>query len=62
MKKGGTTEFRKVAFYPSRKAIETAAAKVWVWVGGWVGVCHAQASATAHLCDALFAFQLFAPI
>ena len=58
MKKGGTTEFRKVAFYPSRKAIETAAAKVCVWVG----VCHAQASATAHLCDALFAFQLFAPI
>jgi hypothetical protein len=28
MKKGGTTEFRKVAFYPSRKAVETAAAKV----------------------------------
>ena len=32
MKKGGTTEFRKVAFYPSRKAIETAAANTKVCV------------------------------
>lgn len=30
MKKGGTTEFRKVAFYPSRKAVETAQAKMTV--------------------------------
>lgn len=30
MKKGGTMEFRKVSFYPSRKAVETAAAKMQV--------------------------------
>jgi len=30
MKKGGTMEFRKVSFYPSRKAVETAVAKMEV--------------------------------
>jgi hypothetical protein len=30
MKKGGTTEFRKVAFYPSRRAVEIAATKMQV--------------------------------
>ena len=28
MKKGGKTEFRKVAFYPSRPAVEAAAARI----------------------------------
>jgi hypothetical protein len=28
MKKSGTTEFRKVAFYPSRRAVEIAATKI----------------------------------